>query len=101
MVVCDFLKTFADGQKIVCTLTLDGDKVTGVAEPGYEVLLENILEESVCGAGGKKFWRADDPVGWFNALPIQYDGFYLRAWIHADKRRDRRRKKSGEPGASS
>jgi hypothetical protein len=34
MLVCDFIETFENGQQVVVTLTLDGDEVTGKAEPG-------------------------------------------------------------------
>lgn len=79
--MCEFLLTVENGQKIVCTVTLDDDRLTGDAEPGYEILLEKILKESVVGPDGEKYSGKDDPKEWFKALPFQYDGIYLNARI--------------------
>lgn len=99
MAVCKFLKTVTNGQKIVCTVTLDGDKLTGEAEPGYERLLNNIMTENVFDVESQKQVSAkDDPIAWFLSLPFQYDGFYLNALISdGEERKNGRRKRTDEP----
>jgi hypothetical protein len=89
MPICDFFRTYDNGQKAVVTVTLDDGKITGTAEDGFDTLLESILEDSVEGDDGEKIDPAEEPEAWFEALPYQYDNAYLRAEIRDnDERQD-------------
>jgi len=68
---CEMLMTTSEGQEVGCTLFLDGDRVTFQATPGHEVLMRNMMND-VPVTGVEK---------WFDSLPRQYTGSYLRAKI--------------------
>jgi hypothetical protein len=70
---CEFLVTKREGQVSAGTITLDDKgKLTIQPEKGYEILMENTLEEGLA---------ASDVRVWFDSLPSEYDGSYLRARI--------------------
>lgn len=73
---CEILKTTKDGQKVICTLTLEGDSV--IAD-GDSADLETSLLTKKHRVGGKLIGATDDPKAWFEALPATYSGDYLRA----------------------
>jgi len=70
------------GQVLAGTITFDGDKLEHTITKGYEILMNDILEDSVYSKqkGGQVFAK-DDPHTWFKNLPMQYSGSYLRAGI--------------------
>jgi len=68
MVSADVLVTTENGQIVAGEIRLDGDRLTGHAQPGYETLLRNILGKA----------PADNVAWWFNHLPEYYNGSYLR-----------------------
>jgi hypothetical protein len=79
---CEILISKRNGQLVAGTLSLDGGNVVAHANPGFETLMQNVMNSPVIH--GKRFMREDDPEGWFNALPYQYNGSYMRARMVQD-----------------
>lgn len=76
---CNLLKTTEDGQEIILTLILEDSKVS-VSHAENEFIAKGVLSEEHL-VGGKMIGIAEDPEGWFLALPKTYTGSYLRAQI--------------------
>lgn len=82
---CLFLLTTKHGQRQVGSVTRDGDQITEVtAKKGSDLLMARVMQVEPIVHGGEKYRRVSreqDPVAWFEALPIHYNGSYLRAKI--------------------
>ncbi len=77
---CELLVTTKNGQELAGMLTLSGDKVSPQPEKGYEAMLRSIIDEPVVvDEDMRKMSLKDDPQKWFENLPRQYSGSYLRA----------------------
>ncbi len=66
------------------TVILAAGQVSSESTDGYETLMESVLDHPVL-VGGKRVALEDSPEDWFNGLPFQYDGSYLRARIIRNK----------------
>jgi hypothetical protein len=74
---CEILISKRHGQVVAGTVSLDGGNIVAHANAGFETLMQNVMNSSVIH--GERFTRKDDPEGWFNALPYEYNGSYVRA----------------------
>lgn len=79
---CKLLVTTTEGSKVVGILSLTGFVVTAKAVPGYERLVNAVMEDdTLVDAGTKVLTRASNPLAWFNSLPLNYNGVALRAQL--------------------
>jgi hypothetical protein len=68
--------------ELAAVITLDGvGKISGEARNGHETLLQSVMDAHAIGKGGRIYYRAEDPRGWFEALPFQYHGSMM--WTEA------------------
>jgi hypothetical protein len=82
---CTILVTTADSQIVAGTVSLDDGRITVEASEGHRLLMQGILGHANLIDGGKrKVTAKSDPKLWFEALPKNYDGSYLRAAIDPD-----------------
>jgi hypothetical protein len=82
---CLLLVTTDKGQEIAGTITLTNGKVTAVPEKGFENAVNSVMSEPNYDIDHFVSLK-DDPVGWLNALPKQYNGSYFRALLVDDTR---------------
>jgi hypothetical protein len=68
--------TTAEGQEVAATVSLHPDKSISVkAAPGYDALADSLLEtDHYVPALDRHVSRKNDPVAWFESLPVQYNG---------------------------
>ena|ERR1035438_1812738 len=77
---CNFYSTTEEGQDLDGFITFDGTNLVSHPGPGNEEMFSEIMEGSVI-IDDKKFYAKDGAEKWFNTLPIEYDGSYMRAEI--------------------
>ena len=83
MKTCEILETQEDGsQKVVATVTLDGDRLEFSGGPNMVASLKAVPAARTHEfQTGERFTATSDPVRWFYALPWTYNGMMLRARI--------------------
>ena len=80
--VCELLIIQKTGQIVAGHLVLKDGEVVARPAPGYEKFCNGFLDDSLLVKGGKgRVTHEEDPEGWFAALPLNYNGTYLRANI--------------------
>jgi hypothetical protein len=81
---CLLLASTKTGQITRATVYFrDGEVTAEPATAADAVFVKNLLDTSHAGQG-KKIVLSEDPRGWFESLPRQYNGTYLRAQIVKD-----------------
>jgi len=83
---CEMLVTTTSGQASAGRIVLSGNVLSAEAAPGHETLMRSVMENPVV-AFDKCFTAVGDPEKWFEGLPLQYTGSYLRARIVERRRR--------------
>ena len=85
---CEILVTEWDGRQVVAgEIIFDDGKLSVSATKGYEVLMENVMEDEIF-VGGNVFDRANDPEAWLRGLPSFYTGSIVRARLVNSQDRD-------------
>lgn len=75
---CELFVLVKSGLKSRGFFGLEGGKLEAFPAEGADLLFETLLKfDNV--VKDKAIRREEDPVGWFEALPVQYHGTYLRA----------------------
>jgi hypothetical protein len=78
--------TMEDG--VAGVITLDDKTVTAKASPNHTALIRNIMKNPVYVDDKGTIKREDDPVGWFEGLPLNYHGSRVWAEIRETKTTD-------------
>jgi hypothetical protein len=81
---CDILITDNDGkQASVGYLALSKNVVTAHPKKGHVMVFSRILAEPNQTRQGKSVTAVNNPVEWFQLLPVKYNGSRLRARMNA------------------
>jgi hypothetical protein len=85
---CEILVTeWEEGQRVAGNIVLKNGKLSFYAVKGYEILMENAMEDKTF-VGEKVFDPAKDPKAWLRSLPSFYTGSIVRARLVRSRDRD-------------
>lgn len=87
---CEILVTKLEGGQVVAgEIILEDGKLSFYATKGYEILMENVMEDKT-SVGETMFDPAKDPRAWLRSLPSFYNGSIVRARLVKSQDRDGR-----------
>lgn len=78
--IAQILLTKSTGQIEAGEIIFDAGKLSYIARPGHERLMGTIRHDPI-PTKDALLVPGVDPEKWFNALPVQYNGSYVRARI--------------------